>query len=63
MDGLDITHIHFTQEHPEAPLYMKLLHDGEIPFDGPLKSKATVLSMRNVWAAAKVENRACDAPH
>ncbi|KAI9879516.1 MAG: hypothetical protein M1830_008308 [Pleopsidium flavum] len=39
MDGLDITHIHFTQEHPEAPLHMKLLHEGEIPFDGPLKKR------------------------
>jgi hypothetical protein len=38
MDGLDIVHIHYTQESPDAPLKMKLLHYGEIPFDGPLKS-------------------------
>ena len=37
MDGLDIVHIHWTQEHPEAPLRMEMLHEGEVPFDGALK--------------------------
>lgn len=41
MDGLDIVHIHFTQDSPAAPLKMKLLRYGEVPFDGPLKSKST----------------------
>jgi hypothetical protein len=37
MDGLDIVRIHWTQEHPEAPLKMEILNYGEAPFDGPLK--------------------------
>ena len=37
MDGLDIVHIHWTQEHPEAPLKMEILHYGEVPFEGQLK--------------------------
>jgi 1,6-anhydro-N-acetylmuramate kinase len=37
MDGLDIVHMHYTQEHPEAPLKAKLLREGEISFDGKLK--------------------------
>jgi hypothetical protein len=28
MDGVDIVHIHFLQEHPEAQLKMELLHQG-----------------------------------
>lgn len=43
MDGLDIVHIHWTQEHPEAPLKMKLLRYGEVPFDGPLKSMSSMV--------------------
>ena len=39
MDGLDIAHMHFTQENPEAPLKMRLLRHGEVEFDGDLKSK------------------------
>jgi 1,6-anhydro-N-acetylmuramate kinase len=38
MDGLDIAHVHYTQDHPSAPLKMKLLHAGEVGFDGALKS-------------------------
>jgi 1,6-anhydro-N-acetylmuramate kinase len=38
MDGLDIAHIHYTQESPDAPLKMKLLREGEVAFDGALKS-------------------------
>lgn len=43
MDGLDICHVHWTQEHPEAPLNMEILHEGEVPFDGKLKRRATSL--------------------
>jgi hypothetical protein len=43
MDGLDICHVHWTQEHPEAPLNMEILHEGEIPFDGKLKRRRTSL--------------------
>jgi hypothetical protein len=39
MDGLDIVHIHWTQESPDAVLKMNLLHHSEVPFDGPLKSE------------------------
>jgi hypothetical protein len=38
MDGLDIAHIHYTQESPDAPLKMRLLRAGEVAFDGELKS-------------------------
>jgi 1,6-anhydro-N-acetylmuramate kinase len=38
MDGLDIAHVHYTQDNPSAPLRMKLLHAGEVKFDGALKS-------------------------
>lgn len=38
MDGLDIAHIHYTQESPDAPLKMRLLRAGEVAFDGALKS-------------------------
>lgn len=38
MDGIDIVHIHFSQEHPEAQLKMERLYHGEVPFDGALKS-------------------------
>lgn len=39
MDGLDIAHIHYTQESPDAPLKMRLLREGEVPFGGALKGK------------------------
>lgn len=39
MDGLDIVHIHWTQDHPAAQLQMRLLRHGEVPFDGLLKSE------------------------
>jgi hypothetical protein len=39
MDGLDIAHIHYTQESPDAPLKMRLLRAGEVAFDGELKSE------------------------
>jgi hypothetical protein len=38
MDGLDIAHVHYTQESPYAPLKMRLLRAGEVAFDGALKS-------------------------
>jgi hypothetical protein len=39
MDGLDIVHIHYTQESPGATLKLRLLREGEVSFDGALKSK------------------------
>lgn len=38
MDGLDIVHMHYTQESPEAPLKARLLRAGEVKFEGVLKS-------------------------
>jgi 1,6-anhydro-N-acetylmuramate kinase len=38
MDGLDIAPIQYTQESPDAPLKMRLLREGEVAFDGALKS-------------------------
>jgi 1,6-anhydro-N-acetylmuramate kinase len=46
MDGLDIAHIHFTQERPDAPLKMKLIRAGEVSFDGKLKSPSPSLPFR-----------------
>lgn len=37
MDGIDIVRIHWTQEHPEAPLKMEILNHGDVEFDGALK--------------------------
>ncbi|KAJ6114298.1 hypothetical protein N7486_000076 [Penicillium sp. IBT 16267x] len=37
MDGIDIARIHWTQEHPEAPLKMEILNHGDVEFDGALK--------------------------
>lgn len=39
MDGFDIAHMHFTQESQENPLRMRLLHAGEVGFDGDLKKR------------------------
>ena len=47
MDGLDIVHIQFTQETPESPLKMQLLHAGEIRFDGKLKNRVMRLIKEN----------------
>ncbi|CCX05394.1 Anhydro-N-acetylmuramic acid kinase [Pyronema domesticum] len=47
MDGLDIAHMHFTQEHPEAILKMELLHAGEVAFDGALKKRVMNLIKTN----------------
>lgn len=47
MDGLDIVHMHFTQESPESPLRMQLLHAGEIQFDGDLKTRVMRLIKEN----------------
>jgi hypothetical protein len=44
MDGLDVVHIHWTQESPDAVLKLNLLHHGEVPFDGPLKSQSILFS-------------------
>ncbi|GIJ90371.1 hypothetical protein Asppvi_009325 [Aspergillus pseudoviridinutans] len=43
MDGIDIVRIHWTQEHPEAPLKMEILNHGDVEFDGVLKE--TVMRM------------------
>lgn len=45
MDGLDIVHVHYTQESPEAPLKIKLLRAGEVSFDGQLKSEYTAFTV------------------
>ncbi|KFY94711.1 hypothetical protein V500_03105 [Pseudogymnoascus sp. VKM F-4518 (FW-2643)] len=47
MDGLDIAHIHYTQESPDAPLKMKLLRAGEVSFDGQLKDRVMNLIREN----------------
>ena len=47
MDGLDIVHMRFTQQSPESPLKMHLLHAGEIPFDGHLKDRVMRLIKEN----------------
>ena len=47
MDGLDIVHMHFTQECPTSPLRMQLLHAGEIGFDGKLKKRVMRLIKEN----------------
>ena len=47
MDGLDIAHMHFTQESPESSLRMRLLHAGEVGFDGDLKARVMRLIKEN----------------
>lgn len=47
MDGLDIAHMHFTQESPDSPLRMQLLHSGEVQFDGDLKKRVMRLIKEN----------------
>jgi len=47
MDGLDIAHMHFTQDSLESPLRMRLPHAGEVPFDGELKAKVMRLIKEN----------------
>jgi 1,6-anhydro-N-acetylmuramate kinase len=43
MDGVDLIHIHFTQDGPIAPLKIQLLHYREYPM--PEKLKARVMSL------------------
>ncbi|KAB5511444.1 hypothetical protein GE09DRAFT_1270398 [Coniochaeta sp. 2T2.1] len=43
MDGVDLVHVHFTQDSPAAPLNMQLLHYGEYPM--PQKVKARVMKL------------------
>lgn len=43
MDGVDVVHVHFTQDSPTAPLNMQLLHYGEYPM--PRKVKARVMKL------------------
>jgi hypothetical protein len=55
MDGLDIVRIHWTQEHPEAPLKMEILNYGEVPFHGPLKgmrSREAEKLVGSVWRSS-----------
>lgn len=47
MDGLDIVHMHFSQDSPVSPLKMHLLHAGEIRFDGHLKKRVMRLIKEN----------------
>lgn len=43
MDGIDVVHVHFTQDSPTAPLNMQLLHYGE--YELPRKVKAKVMKL------------------
>ncbi|KAI5243406.1 UPF0075 domain protein [Aureobasidium subglaciale] len=43
MDGIDVVHVHFTQDSPTAPLNMQLLHYGE--HEMPRKVKARVMKL------------------
>ena len=54
MDGLDIAHMHFTQQSPESPLKMHLLHSGEIPFDGQLKDRVMRLIKENTTSPEEI---------
>lgn len=41
MDGTDIFHVHFTQDTPECPLNMRLLHYDEVELLQTLKRAST----------------------
>ncbi|ETN41522.1 uncharacterized protein HMPREF1541_03458 [Cyphellophora europaea CBS 101466] len=47
MDGLDIALMHFTQETPQSPLRVRLVHAGEVAFDGDLKKRVMRLIKEN----------------
>lgn len=47
MDGVDLVHVHFTQDSPLAPLQMQLLHYGEYPMPKKLKKRVLRLIKEN----------------
>lgn len=47
MDGVDLVHVHFTQDSPTSPLHMKLLHYGEYPMPKKLKERVMRLIKEN----------------
>jgi 1,6-anhydro-N-acetylmuramate kinase len=48
MDGVDLVHVHFTQDGPTSPLNVQLLHYGEYPMPKKLKAKVMKLIKENV---------------
>ena len=46
-DGVDMVHVHFTQDHPDAALHMKLLHYDEYAMPGALKQRVLRLIKEN----------------
>ncbi|KAF4207376.1 hypothetical protein CNMCM8927_003119 [Aspergillus lentulus] len=47
MDGVDLVHVHFTQDSPRTPLKMQLLHYGEFPMPKKLKARVMKLIKEN----------------
>jgi 1,6-anhydro-N-acetylmuramate kinase len=47
MDGVDLVHVLFTQESPNAPLNMKLLHYDEYPMPQKIKRRVMRLIKQN----------------
>ncbi|GIJ85090.1 hypothetical protein Asppvi_003945 [Aspergillus pseudoviridinutans] len=47
MDGVDLVHVHFTQDSPRTPLQMQLLHYGEYPMPKKLKARVMKLIKEN----------------
>jgi 1,6-anhydro-N-acetylmuramate kinase len=47
MDGVDLVHVHFTQDDPTSPLKMQLLHYGEYPMPKKLKARVMRLIKEN----------------
>ncbi|KAH2068636.1 hypothetical protein KXX03_009634 [Aspergillus fumigatus] len=47
MDGVDLVHVHFTQDSPKTPLKMQLLHYGEYPMPKKLKARVMKLIKEN----------------
>ncbi|RKU43770.1 hypothetical protein DL546_003550 [Coniochaeta pulveracea] len=47
MDGVDLVHVHFTQDSPVAPLNMQLLHYGEYPMPQKVKKRVMKLIKEN----------------
>lgn len=47
MDGVDLVHVHFTQDSPTTPLKMQLLHYGEYPMPKMLKARVMRLIKEN----------------
>ena len=48
IDGIDIVHLHFSQDDSESPLNMKLLHSGEVESPQTLKC-ASILQYLAGW--------------